>query len=503
MANDIDDPNVNLPLAASYNVRGQAGYTNVVTNALDQRKINSIYEPIRNAATGKETLYLAKRPGLSTEATNYGVSTQTPYLAINTTGANNASTLVFQYQGVSTSVHRGATSTNVLVSSNVRPIYVTKTLVSGTLNVVLQMRNTAVNSQRAFYSSTLATWTEISDVDFTTLSQRGMAVHLDGYMVIMDNQARLWNSDVNSLANWTATSFISKQIEQDEAAGLMRIGHQIVAASDETSEVFYNAGYTTGSPFERIQNLTARVGLGSISLNWGHTAGVRHYYAQAGRRIYFPGRTVARKNETAAFSFDGSRFEKVSTPAIDKILSEATIYHVSNVLVRGKIGIAFSLTAPDTATQRALLFFPEWNDWFEWTSTYSQFANDGQFFLGIGATSTAPVISTFPQGGSEAWVDGATDNYQWLHQFRFPSKSNGRQQMDMFGLVGDTARSALNVLCQFSDDDGQSWSTGDDVDMTSAKKAIYRQGAYRSRMVRLTHTGNLDVRLERAIARVR
>jgi hypothetical protein len=499
----LDDANVVFPLASSYNVRGTAGYTNVVTNALDQRKINSIYEPIQNSLSGETRLYLAKRPGISkVDAGTYGVSGDVQYLITNVGSANNPTPWVILFQGTTTSANAGGASTTILNASNTRPIYVTETLISGVLTVVVQIRNTSTNVQRVFYASAVNSWTEISDADFTALNHRGMAVHLDGYMFIFDSQSRIWSSDLNTLATWSATSFISKQIEQDSGAGLARIGHQIVAFGDETAEVFYNAGYTTGSVLERIPNLTARVGLGSISLNWGHTAGVRHYYAQAGRRIYFPGRTASRASEGAIFGFDGSKFEKVSTPAIDKIITEATVYHVSTVLVRGKIGVAFSLTAPDTATQRALLFFPEWNEWFEWTSTYVQFASEGQFFMGIGGASSALKIARFETDATESWQDGTASSYQWLHQFKFPKKSNDLQRMKMFGLVGDTARSSLNVLVQFSDDDGQNWSTGRNIDMTSKRKSIHRNGTYRSRMVRLSHTGNLEVRLESALARV-
>src|SRR5258707_50831 len=80
--NAIDEPNVVLPLASSVNERGIAGYTHSVTNSEDQRKINLCYELVKNALTGKGTLALIKRPGVTVEPNNWGTSTQDVFLII-------------------------------------------------------------------------------------------------------------------------------------------------------------------------------------------------------------------------------------------------------------------------------------------------------------------------------------------------------------------------------------------------------------------------------------
>src|SRR5690349_4912110 len=84
----IEDPNVILPLASSYNERGVAGYTHVVTNAEDQRKINCFYEVAKNPMTGKGTLTLSKRPGVVSPL-NVGTSAQNVYLIIAAANSNN------------------------------------------------------------------------------------------------------------------------------------------------------------------------------------------------------------------------------------------------------------------------------------------------------------------------------------------------------------------------------------------------------------------------------
>ena len=144
------------------------------------------------------------------------------------------------------------------------------------------------------------------------------------------------------------------------------------------------------------------------------------------------------------------------------------------------------------------MFFPEWKEWFEWSSTMYTPVNNGEWFLGTGANQHK--IKRISQATSN-WRDDGVD-FTWTHQFKLPSRSNGRQQMDMFGVIGDTARSASSLNVEFSDDDWQTYSTSRAIDMTSADKKITRCGAFRERGVRLTHTANLDVRIEKALARI-
>src|SRR3990167_7819543 len=85
----IDKPNVVLALAHSYNERGVAGNTHV-TSGEDQRKVNCFYEPVKNNMTGKGTLTLSKRPGVSEfthtagSVNSFGGATQNVYLVYRT-----------------------------------------------------------------------------------------------------------------------------------------------------------------------------------------------------------------------------------------------------------------------------------------------------------------------------------------------------------------------------------------------------------------------------------
>lgn len=494
---DINEPNLTLPLAASYNDRGIQGFTNTVTNALDQRKINSVYEPIMNSMTGKNSLYLVKRPGVDDSGQTYGASAQVGYLVHHAPGIYGSSTnaWVFSVSGSDQRASSTATTTVIAAIASCNPAYVDRTAISGTDTVVVQLRVGSTGAQRTFYSTAIATWTEISDGDFTGLAHRGKMEHLDGFALIADNtNKRIHNSTINTLTAWDPDSYITKQMVQDEVQGLAKLNRKVICFGSETAEVFENVGNDVTSPLGRIPGLASRIGLDNQLV-----AGYTHYYATLANRIFFVGREAAAVS-LAAWVFDGERFEQISSPAIDKILTEnsGSNFSVNKIMFSGKEAVAFALDATTAATQRSLLFFPAWKEWFEWQSTIFTPVNNGEWFLGTGANQHK--LKRISRATSN-WRDDGVD-FTWTHQFKLPSKGNHRKFMPMFGVVGDTARAASTLNVEFSDDDWQTFQTARPIDMTSGNKALYRCGSYKDRGVRLTHTANLDVRLETVVARV-
>jgi hypothetical protein len=482
-----------LPMAASYNVRGIGGYTNTLTDAIDQRKVNSIYEPVTNALTQKTTLYLVKRPGVADVGSTYGATGQVAYLWEVAAGATTnaaANRWVFSTSGNDIRASDTSTTTVIATASGYAPAFVDKTAISGTDTVVVQLRN-ASGTQTVWHSTAIATFTQISDSEFTALAHQGKMEHLDGFGFI-STRNRIYNSDLNSVSSWSATGYIERQTTQDIATGLGKFGSQIISWGTATMEVYRNAGNATGSPLEAVKELSKDVGLPSTIVT-----GQRHYYTTLGNALYWRG-----ANPTGVFAYNGQTVEKISSPAIDKILAERQHYFVSRIGFQGQRAVVIGLDLPDATTQRSLLYFPAWKDWFEWTSTVfipqaSPRLED--VCLGVGANQhKLYAMST----ASDNWQD-AGSNYTWTHQFRIPKNGSYVTRMPMFGLVGDTAASTLNISVQFSDDDYTSFSTARSIDMSAVKKNLYGCGAFRTgRAVRLSYTGSLEVRIENAIARV-
>lgn len=498
-----DEPNVTLALAVSYNERGIAGFTNTVTSGLDQRKINSIYEPIKNAMSGETTLYLAKRPGVDVNSGNpLGTSGQIAYLIINGAnlfGASQGNMWLFNVNGTDVRVSSNVATQIIATAANTYPIYVDRMAISGTDTLVVQIVNSTTGAQTAWYSNAIATWTQIVDTDFTGLTLNGKMEYMDGYAFALDGAMKsINNSDLNSIANWTAGNYITKQIVQDAAYGLMRLGKKIVAFGAETAEVFINNGNPTGSPLITIPDSASRIGINPQTISTS-VFGQTNYYAILGNKSYFVGRSSGQ-NGFGLFVFDGSQFNKVSSVAVDKILTQlGQPYSVNKILFSGQEAIAIALDPTTATTQRWLMYFPQWNDWFEWNSTTFTPVGTGIWNLGVGTNQHKIYkLST----GTENWQDDST-NYTMSHQFQLPTKGNQRNFMRFYGLKADTARSAQTVTVEFSDDDYQTFSTYGTIDMTSAMKANFTGGSYQgARVVRLSGTGNAQYRMEKFLSRI-
>ena len=505
-----DEPNVILPLATSYNERGPNGYVASITNGIDQRKVNCFYEPIQNSQTGKTTLYLRKRIGIiAGTALAVTVTTYRPYL-METQPDNGTLPWVIGLSGISTVATNSVASTNVLASTNMWPGFVDSTVISGIQHVVLQIvYDSPSGSDRTFYASTLSGFTEIGDANYSTFIHRGKMEHMDGYGFQMVSSNRIHNSHLNTLSSWPLTNYITKSIEQDYAAGLARLGRTILSFGIETVEGFYNAGNPVGSPLGRIPGMSARYGLGYASISKGSgNISARHYYTTIGKVMYFLGtESQPYKTDTSGsglYAFDGSQFGKVSTPAIDRILSRPTgtgvVYNVCKMQVAGDLAVAIALTAPNAATQVWLIYMPRLKEWFEWNSTAVQPVSNGHFVAGIGGTSNSVKYHIPTVTGN--WTDGSGASYTLSYQFKLPRSGSQTKRMQMAGLIADTSSTVSVAQMAVSRDDYASFEADRDIDMQKVRKEIFRLGAYRDLSIRISHSSNADFRAESFIARV-
>ena len=487
----LDEPNVVLPLAASYNTRGIAGYTNAITNALDQRKVNAVYELFKNPLTGKDTLYVVKRPGVADVGSTYGTSGQVGYLWEVAAGASTnaaANRWVFSTISNDCRASNSSTTTVIVTASGYAPAFVDKTAISGTDTVVVQLRHTD-GTQDAYYSSAIGTFTQISDSTFTGLAHQGKMEHLNGYAHI-STRNRIYSSALNSLSQWDDISFIDRQAKQDIGTGLAKLGRQIISFGTATMEIYETSGSATGSPLV-YTGAAFDNGLASTIVT-----GQRHYSAVVDGRLYWVG-----DNPKGVFTFNGQTVEKVSSLAVDKILSERQYYFVSAIGWQGQRVLSIGLDTPSATTQRALWFMPRWNDWFEFSSTvWIPQASTRLQNVCLGVDQNQHKLYAISET-SDNWQD-AGGNFTRTLQVQLPTTGNARNFMRWLGLKGTIERSACTETVSVSDDDGQNWTSIGTIDRAADKQHIYRIGSYRRRQLRFVNSTNHEGRVEALIARV-
>lgn len=482
-------PNLRVPLAIPYDQRGEAGYTRAQAG-YDQRKVNAYYEFAQNAITGAESLILSKRPGVTLDGgATFGVNTQVPYLCIPDNAGGAYPTLFVKDGNITKSVTSGS-SVTILNNANYAPNFVSKTNLSGTTTYVAQLRlsTPAGNAQRMFYSSTLASWTEIVDAVFAAIAHCGKVIHMNGRMFVL-GPTGIWGSDLNTVATWSASNFAPKSIEQDFSMGLMAFNGRVMALGEETCEFFYYGDTSFGSQLLPMPNSFQRVGLGRMAYIDNSRI---DYSVVLGDRLYFIGR-FSKSNSNSLIAFDGARFEKVSGNYEQKLINFDRAYGLQVVTFFGRNAVAIMSTPPGTSPAKWLMFFPDTKAWFEWESTVFCPINSGNWFAGVANPES---LFYYP---SELYQDNG-GNYQFLTQFRPQFADDEWKTMPECGVIGDNFTGSLNVALNTAGE--ATFTPVGAIDMSQRRKAIPGCGGFNDCLVQLEYTGDQPVRLRQFYATV-
>jgi hypothetical protein len=230
-------------------------------------------------------------------------------------------------------------------------------------------------------------------------------------------------------------------------------------------------------------------------------AWIGHYYCTINDRMYFVGRDSGGIKSAGIFVYDGQNYERVSTPYIDKILSQIvgnSFYSVNSMGFQGRKAMSILLTAPNATSQRWLMFFPDWKEWFEWTSTVFSPINSGEHFLSCGAALKQKVYNFT---AADNWQDNAT-SYQWFTQFKLPTNGAQRKFMLMYGVDADTDTSTNDLTVELSIDDSKTFTTLGTIDQTQDRKVLFRGGSFRKGHLRLGNTNARPTRISNFLARI-
>lgn len=491
---------INVPLVLSYDTRGVLSFAESNTNGKDQRRVNCIYEITRGAAGAEPTASLSRRPGVTDVGNTYGAATQVQYLVgSDPASAWNAYTpWIAVKDGTANKVVNASTATTVLTDTDYSPRFLSTIRMGGTQYALLQLQNkadpvAASNGQKVYYSSAIGTWTQISAATFTALNVRGQMIELDGWVFVANGEDDgIYNQTTQNDLTSTWVDKITISSTFDEIQGLAALRRRILAFGRETVECFEipSPGNATGSVLNRIANTTDRVGLGDVA-GPASLDGKTHYYTVVNDMLFYLGRFGNVSADHSLIVYDGNRHFKVSKEYEDKMMSTTTVYSVTRMSFHGKVGVAIQLTAPSATTQHWLVYFPDLNEFFQFTSTVFSPVNNGYHYAG----------ATNPQklyyfASSNNWQD-AGSNFTMTVQFKIPAKDAEFKEGFIAGLVGDTMSSSENIAISFSVDDGTTWSTARNIDMSKAHKFVRKVPLHRELMVRLTHTGANETRLRR------
>lgn len=490
----------NIPLAGSYNTRvgtinviasassivgfmivgvGKVGTTGSVTTK-DQRFVNCFTERVINPFTQKLTIYLVKRPGfasaLEPQAGSIGnailIWTGASSKIISAFGATNSSI----YDSTTQLVTNNGDTT--IITGKARSI--TETVVSGTATITI-----ASSDSTAWYYQPAGTVTKITDGDFpgnNSLTTVGGFAHIDGYACILDSLGQLWNSDPNSVTAWTATSKVSANSYPDAGIGCVRHGDKIVVFGTESTQFFYNAGLTFGSPFSRAEPLTLKVGCVSADA-----------IAEIEEKLYWAGSSA--QGGLRVYELSDS-LKTISTPEIDAILLLVGASNISLTSVKF-YGRSFVVVMAGSITWVYCVEEAAWHEWAGaaplWYKCVGVSAGATQVTYAISKASTSGKIFTI-NPASMTFEDNSMA-YSAIVQTTRLREGNRLVFWEEIEVIGDIQPSSSPLTISYTDDDYQTYTTLGTVDLADEKPFLGPCGSAFGRAWVLTHSHNSPMRI--------
>lgn len=328
------------------------------------------------------------------------------------------------------------------------------------------------------------TVTEITDADVPTGPIT--PVFFDSYIfVAKSGTPEIYNSDVNDPTSWDPTNFLSAEQYADDIVALIRQVNYVVAFGGTSTEFFFDAAHASGSPLERNEGISLRIGLAA-----------RDTLTQMDRRIIWVAQTA--NGEPSVWMFEGLTPDEISTEFVNKLLAAegSNLDSATAWLCRHRGHILYVLNL----NSRTLVYDIDEKMWFDWSINDSdahgvlpfKFATEGSNNRVLVLHNTDgkiyeldPALHTDDAGA--ILVEIITDKVDF-------GNNNLKQQIE-FVLIGDI-QSSGTVTLSWTDDDYQNYSSTRSLSLSAGRAYTKAGGMFRRRAYKMTHTANAPFRAE-------
>lgn len=105
----------------------------------------------------------------------------------------------------------------------------------------------------------------------------GQFAQMDGFIFVVNAAGRLYNSDINSITSWQASSYIEANLQTDTAWTCFKYKNHILVFGNQSIEFFYNAGNAFGSPLVSRKELFSNVGIYGVTAQPPNVTQIRDY----------------------------------------------------------------------------------------------------------------------------------------------------------------------------------------------------------------------------------
>lgn len=430
----------------------------------DQLFQNCLFYPITNVYSGKQSLFVERRPGLPASGT-----TDTDYAeidgfyhwkAVGTTlryGYDNGGPGV---QSRYTLTDSAGTTTTQTTGTNNRIFHVSEGKDQNGAACIFVIAAAAANKYTTIYMfPNLAG----SDTNISVPSGScGHIAYMDGYIFIGNTDGRIYNSTLNNPTTGY-TDFIGSEITPGILITIFKYRSYILVFKTHGMEMFRIGEQTTGSPLQRIPELAHRIGIfyDPSGTTFGSLPISAPPIVNGNDTIYWLGQG---DDGLGIYTMDETSPKKISKPEHDKYLSKYGGYIKYVTIGRRRLLLVY-------CTYEWLVYDIDLSYWSVWLSAKisTLFKSWSNLYNGeglIGAYNN--VYYSWTPGSSVPYLDIDSNITRIMRTSIIDFDTYSYKDIPALTVIGDKQSSTSNISLRWSKDDYQSWTTAKNIDMSSA-----------------------------------
>lgn len=325
-----------------------------------------------------------------------------------------------------------------------------------------------------------STFAIIPDADFPATFYKGWS-YLDKTIYVMTSPNKIFGSDLDDPVAWDPLNLINAQVAQDLGVGLNKQLVYTVAFKQWTTEIFFDAQNSTGSPLGPVQGAKVNYGCASID-TVQDIDGVLYWIC------------TNRNSSPQIIAMDNLKPVIISNPAIERLIDDADFSACCSFSFKEWGHWFYVVTMKND--NLTLVYDIKEKMWAQWTDT------NGNYFPIVSATfnSAGRHVFQHESNGKLYIADAAYVNDDGslfttdIYTPNFDGGTRRGKQLNFMFFVGDRyPGSTLQV--RFTDDDFKSWSNFQTVDMDTQKPYLDQQGTFKRRAYNFRHRCNARLRM--------
>ena len=310
------------------------------------------------------------------------------------------------------------------------------------------------------------------------------SAYLDSTTYTIDATARIYGSNLNDPQTWNPLNNLIAQIEPDGGVSIAKTLVYVIAFKQWSTEVFYDAANSVGSPLGTVQG---------SKVNYGCAAAASIQDID-GSLIWL---ATNRSSSLFVVMFENLQVSVISTKPIQRLLDGVDLTTVYSWQHKENSHSFYILTIKNS--NLTLVYDLGEKTWFQWTDSNGNYVPIVSSTLA--ATSSGPRLVQHESNGKIYTVsntyytdDGSTITVD-IYTPGFDGGVNKRKMLPRLEIICDqTSGSTLSV--RSSDDDYQTWSNFRQMDLGKKRAYLNNNGSFYRRAYHLRHTANTPMRIQ-------